>query len=191
MRGTSSAALALTRDICAVLPCGWVCAVFADVSRRRDTLTFYHHEVVASLPRRQQDKWLDRAEREGWSATKLQAALLHMPRSSRRRRSISTPRRLARLRRRRTSSHASQRYLRGYKLNCKLPSLQVPNPCNLKPDLARKIDSRSAGEALFIGEEISRTTRITGAVVQKAPVADASLTLHRGVIAEDPPDDLV
>jgi N6-adenosine-specific RNA methylase IME4 len=54
--------------------CGWVCNAF-DVSRRRDTLTFYHHEVVASESRGTQEKWLDRAEKEKWSASKLLAAM--------------------------------------------------------------------------------------------------------------------
>jgi N6-adenosine-specific RNA methylase IME4 len=50
--------------------CGWVCKRF-EFSRRRENLTFYHHEVVAALPHRQQDKWLDQAEIKGWSGNKL------------------------------------------------------------------------------------------------------------------------
>lgn len=56
--------------------CGHIASRF-DVLRRRNTLTFYHHELVASLPTRQQDKWLDRAEHEEWSANQLKAAIAH------------------------------------------------------------------------------------------------------------------
>jgi N6-adenosine-specific RNA methylase IME4 len=56
--------------------CGSVCREF-ETSRRREVLTFYHHEIVASLPKRQQEKWLDRAEAENWSASKLLTMLRH------------------------------------------------------------------------------------------------------------------
>jgi len=45
----------LSREISAAYCLGWVCAVLADVFRRRNTLSFHHHKVVASLPLRQQD----------------------------------------------------------------------------------------------------------------------------------------
>lgn len=38
---------------------------------RRAALSFTHHEVVASLPTREQDKWLQAAEANGWSAREL------------------------------------------------------------------------------------------------------------------------
>lgn len=49
------------------------------VSRRRDKLSFQHHAELASLPTAEQDKWLDLAEREGWSRSQLR----HQLRSSR------------------------------------------------------------------------------------------------------------
>lgn len=42
-------------------------------SRRRDNLTFSHHQEVASLSLRAQDKWLDRAEKEVWSVMQLRS----------------------------------------------------------------------------------------------------------------------
>jgi len=50
----------------------WV-ATAIDQSRRNDRLTFSHHAVVAALPPAEQDEWLDRAEREGWSSRQLWA----------------------------------------------------------------------------------------------------------------------
>jgi hypothetical protein len=41
------------------------------VSRRRATLSFQHHAEVASLAPLEQDQWLDRAERFGWSRNEL------------------------------------------------------------------------------------------------------------------------
>ena len=40
-------------------------------SSRNENLTFKHHRVVAPLPLKQQDRWLARAEKEGWSAGEL------------------------------------------------------------------------------------------------------------------------
>ena len=40
-------------------------------SRRREDLTFAHHAEVAALPEPDQDEWLDKAEREGWSKQEL------------------------------------------------------------------------------------------------------------------------
>src|SRR5690606_5586239 len=36
------------------------------MSRRRDTLSLQHHAQVAALPGDEQERWLARAEREGW-----------------------------------------------------------------------------------------------------------------------------
>lgn len=52
----------------------WVARRF-DLSRRRDSLSFSHHSEVAALPVAEQEMWLDRAEREGWSRNKLRAEL--------------------------------------------------------------------------------------------------------------------
>ncbi len=48
----------------------WVAAVF-ELSRRRETLSCAHHAEVGSLPQKEQDMWLDKAESEGWSAAEL------------------------------------------------------------------------------------------------------------------------
>ncbi|MFE2756625.1 LmbU family transcriptional regulator [Actinosynnema sp. NPDC059335] len=52
----------------------WIARKF-DPSRRRRGLPFQHHAEVAALPPAEQDRWLDRAEREGWSRTVLRRAL--------------------------------------------------------------------------------------------------------------------
>ncbi|RZQ61305.1 hypothetical protein EWH70_25195 [Amycolatopsis suaedae] len=44
-------------------------------SRRRAGLSFQHHAELASLPEDQQDKWLDRAEKFGWSRNELRNRL--------------------------------------------------------------------------------------------------------------------
>ncbi len=41
------------------------------VTRRRPALSFQHHAELASLPEEQQEKWLDRAEKFGWSRNEL------------------------------------------------------------------------------------------------------------------------
>lgn len=48
----------------------WLCRSFP-VSRRRESLSWSHHEVVAKLSEKQQDTWLDRAERKRWSTREL------------------------------------------------------------------------------------------------------------------------
>ncbi|MGV9381893.1 LmbU family transcriptional regulator [Nonomuraea sp. NPDC003707] len=48
----------------------WVARRFP-VSRRRDKLSFQHHAEVASLPEHEQDLWLERAQRFGWSKAML------------------------------------------------------------------------------------------------------------------------
>jgi hypothetical protein len=52
----------------------WVGRHF-DRSRRRARLSFQHHAEVAALPSDEQDLWLDRAERGGWSRTELRRQL--------------------------------------------------------------------------------------------------------------------
>jgi hypothetical protein len=48
----------------------WVARRF-EMSRRRLTLSFQHHAEVASHPVAEQDEWLDRAEKFGWSRNQL------------------------------------------------------------------------------------------------------------------------
>jgi hypothetical protein len=52
----------------------WVARKFP-VSRRRDTLALQHHAEVAALPEDEQEFWLDRAERAGWSVAELRRQL--------------------------------------------------------------------------------------------------------------------
>ncbi|WP_231648496.1 LmbU family transcriptional regulator [Saccharothrix sp. NRRL B-16348] len=52
----------------------WIARKF-EASRRRQGLPFQHHAEVAALPPAEQDEWLDRAQREGWSRTALRRAL--------------------------------------------------------------------------------------------------------------------
>lgn len=52
----------------------WVARCFP-IERRRLALSFQHHAEVASLPSEEQDVWLDRAERLGWSRNALRRAL--------------------------------------------------------------------------------------------------------------------
>lgn len=51
-----------------------VCRAF-ETSRRREVLTFSHHIEVAGLPIGEADYWLDEAEAEGWSVSKLRSAI--------------------------------------------------------------------------------------------------------------------
>lgn len=46
-----------------------------ELSRRRDNLSFAHHEVVAALPAQQQEEMLERAEAEGWTRNELRQAI--------------------------------------------------------------------------------------------------------------------
>lgn len=48
---------------------------FSETSRRRDALSFGHHQVVAPLEPAQADEWLTAAEDNGWSVTALRDAL--------------------------------------------------------------------------------------------------------------------
>ncbi|WP_320775473.1 LmbU family transcriptional regulator [Streptomyces sp. CRN 30] len=48
----------------------WVAGKF-EPSRRRARLSFQHHAEVAGVPPDEQDEWLARAERDGWSRNEL------------------------------------------------------------------------------------------------------------------------
>lgn len=48
---------------------------FSETSRRHDALSFTHHQYVASLDPEDADRWLDRAETEGWSSHELREQL--------------------------------------------------------------------------------------------------------------------
>ena len=52
----------------------WVARQFP-LSRRRDRLSMAHHAEVAALSEAEQDLWLDRAERAGWSRNELRRRL--------------------------------------------------------------------------------------------------------------------
>ncbi len=52
----------------------WVCRAF-EPSRRREALSWSHHEAVAALPERQQDSWLNIAERKRLSVHDLRDAV--------------------------------------------------------------------------------------------------------------------
>jgi hypothetical protein len=52
----------------------WVARRF-EASRRRERLSFQHHAEVAALPEADQDLWLDRTERAGWSRNELRRRL--------------------------------------------------------------------------------------------------------------------
>jgi hypothetical protein len=52
----------------------WVARRFAP-SRRRDTLSLYHHMEVAKLPVAEQDRWLEQAIAHGWSTNQLRQQL--------------------------------------------------------------------------------------------------------------------
>jgi hypothetical protein len=46
-----------------------------EFSRRRENLTFTHHQEVARLTVRQQDKWLDQVEKNDWSCMQMRAKI--------------------------------------------------------------------------------------------------------------------
>lgn len=52
----------------------WVARRVA-MSRRRDDLSFQHHAEVAALDAGEQAHWLERAARDGWSRSRLRAAI--------------------------------------------------------------------------------------------------------------------
>lgn len=45
------------------------------ISRRRESLSFSHHETVAALPEDKQREYLDSAERAGWSVARLRQSI--------------------------------------------------------------------------------------------------------------------
>ena len=51
-----------------------VCRTF-EISRRREALSFSHHEAVAALAPAEQDRLLAQAEREGWSRQQLRCVV--------------------------------------------------------------------------------------------------------------------
>lgn len=64
----------------------WVARRFP-TCRRRERLSFQHHAEVASLPVPEQERWLDDAERSGWSRNELRRAI----RSNRQRQPADEP----------------------------------------------------------------------------------------------------
>jgi len=52
----------------------WVCKSI-EPSRRRENLSFAHHEAVAKLEPAEQDQWLDEAARNKWSSADLRGML--------------------------------------------------------------------------------------------------------------------
>ena len=53
----------------------YVASRYADLSRRRDNLSFSHHAELAALQAIEQDEWLERAERERLSVSALRTVL--------------------------------------------------------------------------------------------------------------------
>jgi len=45
------------------------------MSRRRDKLSFHHHAELCALPTEEQERWLDRAERDRWTRNELRRQL--------------------------------------------------------------------------------------------------------------------
>jgi hypothetical protein len=57
-----------------------VCRSFAKISRRRENLTFGHHEAVTGVDNEQrQDQLLDQAEAKGWSVAQLRHETKQLP----------------------------------------------------------------------------------------------------------------
>ena len=56
----------------------WVARKF-EVSRRRENLSFQHHQEVAALTVEEQERWLDRAAECGWSKAELRRQLRRGP----------------------------------------------------------------------------------------------------------------
>ncbi|WP_415940287.1 LmbU family transcriptional regulator [Streptomyces sp. 039-1] len=52
----------------------WVSRRFP-LARRRAGLSFQHHAELASMPAEEQDRWLERAERQRWTTKQLRSAL--------------------------------------------------------------------------------------------------------------------
>jgi hypothetical protein len=60
-----------------------ICRAF-EISRRREILSFSHHAAVAALAPAEQDRLLDRAEREGWSRRQLRDTIRSIETTTRR-----------------------------------------------------------------------------------------------------------
>jgi hypothetical protein len=56
-----------------------------DPSRRRESLSFSHHAELAALPFEEQERWLDRAERQRLSSRRLRQELRRVQQPRRRR----------------------------------------------------------------------------------------------------------
>ncbi|HET6478988.1 MAG TPA: LmbU family transcriptional regulator [Actinoplanes sp.] len=72
----------------------WIACRFK-LPRRREQLSFQHHAEVAALLDDEQDRWLDEAERQGWSRNQLRQNLKESrgaTRNSRRAREAALPR---------------------------------------------------------------------------------------------------
>jgi hypothetical protein len=62
-------------DVQSLRNMAYVASSFGDPSRRRDRLSWSHHECLASLSADQQDRWLDRSEAERLSVADLRLEL--------------------------------------------------------------------------------------------------------------------
>ena len=65
---------ALEYDAKTLTNLAWVAERVAP-ARRRETLSFAHHAEVAALEPKEQETWLARAEKEGWTRHQLRKAL--------------------------------------------------------------------------------------------------------------------
>jgi N6-adenosine-specific RNA methylase IME4 len=54
--------------------CAWVARRFSEISRRRENLSWGHHDVVAADEPADQDYWLDQAEEHDWTVRELRKA---------------------------------------------------------------------------------------------------------------------
>lgn len=61
----------------------WVAERFSELSRRRDNLSFSHHAEVADLKPKEQDRFLGKAESEGWTRNQLRQELKEWKRDQR------------------------------------------------------------------------------------------------------------
>jgi len=56
----------------------WVCGRI-ETERRRQTLSFGHHQVVAPMEVKDQEKWMDEAEKRKWTVAELRRAIKGEP----------------------------------------------------------------------------------------------------------------
>lgn len=61
------------REFQSLMNLGSVCNAFKETSRRREVLSFGHHEAVAALDEMEADALLDRAERDNWTVRDIRA----------------------------------------------------------------------------------------------------------------------